>query len=104
MARYISRAQKKPKKSKVIIFLNIVIGILVAFIIMGLIGFVGSMGDNYYTREFGDTMTSYSIDDGDYADLLNEYYSDYGNFSYLFFAGRLNGLRHFDASLYLLIL
>ena len=83
MARYISRAQKKPKKSKVIIFLNIVIGILVAFIIMGLIGFVGSMGDNYYTREFGDTMTSYSIDDGDYADLLNEYYSDYGNLGYV---------------------
>ena len=50
---------------------------------MGLIGFVGSMGDNYYTREFGDTMTSYSIDDGDYADLLNEYYSDYGNLGYV---------------------
>lgn len=30
MARYISKASKKPKKSKVIIFLNIVIGMLTA--------------------------------------------------------------------------
>ena len=42
MARYISKASKKPKKSKVIIFLNIVIGMLTAFVIFFLIGFLSS--------------------------------------------------------------
>jgi hypothetical protein len=78
MARYISRASKKPKKSKVIIFLNIVIGMLTAFVIFFLIGFFSSERDNYYSRKFGDSMTSYNIERGQYAQLINEYNYDYG--------------------------
>ena len=78
MARYISKASKKPKKSKVIIFLNIVIGMLTAFVIFFLIGFFSSGGNDYYSRKFGDSLTSYSIERGQYAQLINEYNSDYG--------------------------
>ena len=78
MARYISKASKKPKKSKVIIFLNIVIGMLTAFVIFFLIGFLSSGGDDYYSRKFGDSFTSSSIERGQYAQLINEYNSDYG--------------------------
>ena len=78
MARYISKASKKPKKSKVIIFLNIVIGMLTAFVIFFLIGFLSSGGNDYYSRKFGDSLTSYSIERGQYAQLINEYNSDYG--------------------------
>ena len=69
MARYISKASKKPKKSKVIIFLNIVIGMLTAFVIFFLIGFFSSGGNDYYSRKFGDSLTSYSIERGQYAQL-----------------------------------
>ena len=62
MARYISKASKKPKKSKVIIFLNIVIGMLTAFVIFFLIGFLSSGGNDYYSRKFGDSFTSSSIE------------------------------------------
>ena len=75
MARYISKASKKKKKSKVIIFLNIVIGMLAAFVIFFLIGFLSSEGDNYYSRKFGDSLTSSSIERGQYAQLINEYNS-----------------------------
>ena len=82
MARYISKAskkpKKKPKKSKVIIFLNIVIGMLTAFVIFFLIGFLSSGGNDYYSRKFGDSFTSSSIERGQYAQLINEYNSDYG--------------------------
>lgn len=78
MARYISKASKKPKKSKVIIFLNIVIGMLTAFVIFFLIGFLSSGGNDYYSRKFGDSFTSSSIERGQYAQLINEYNSDYG--------------------------
>ena len=76
--RYISKASKKPKKSKVIIFLNIVIGMLTAFVIFFLIGFLSSGGNDYYSRKFGDSFTSSSIERGQYAQLINEYNSDYG--------------------------
>ena len=78
MARYISKASKKPKKSKVIIFLNIVIGMLTAFVIFFLIGFFSSGGNDYYSRKFGDSLTSTSIERGQYAQLINDYNHDYG--------------------------
>ena len=78
MARYISKASKKPKKSKVIIFLNIVIGMLTAFVIFFLIGFLSSGGNDYYSRKFGDSFTSSSIERGQYAQLINDYNHDYG--------------------------
>jgi hypothetical protein len=62
----------------VIIFLNIVIGMLTAFVIFFLIGFFSSGGNDYYSRKFGDSLTSYSIERGQYAQLINEYNSDYG--------------------------
>ena len=61
-----------------IIFLNIVIGMLTAFVIFFLIGFFSSGGNDYYSRKFGDSLTSYSIERGQYAQLINEYNSDYG--------------------------
>ena len=61
-----------------IIFLNIVIGMLTAFVIFFLIGFLSSGGNDYYSRKFGDSFTSSSIERGQYAQLINEYNSDYG--------------------------
>ena len=78
MTRYKSTAPRKPKKSEVLIFLNIVIGILSAAVVFGLIGFFMSSGDNYYNRKFGDSSVSRDIENGEYADLLDMYYRDWG--------------------------
>ena len=78
MARYISKAKRGPKKSKVIIFLNIVIGLLAAFCIFMLIGFFTTDNDHYYNRGFDAYYISYTIDKGDYAQLLGDYYGDFG--------------------------
>lgn len=78
MARYISKAKRGPKKSKVIIFLNIVIGLLAAFCVFMLIGFFTSDNDHYYTRGFDAYYISNSIEKGDYAQLLYDYHQDYG--------------------------
>ena len=78
MTRYKSTAAKKPKKSKVLIFLNIVIGLLTAAVVFGLIGFFMSSRDNYYDRKFGDRSAARYIEDGKYADLLDTYYRDWG--------------------------
>ena len=78
MARYISKAKRGPKKSKVIIFLNVVIGLLAAFCIFMLIGFFTTDNDHYYDRGFDAYYISYTIDKGDYAQLLGDYYRDYG--------------------------
>ena len=78
MAKYVSRAPKRPKKSKVIIFLNIVIGLLAALVIICLIGLVSSNRDSSYNRQFGDSYSSYSLERGEYSELINEYERDYG--------------------------
>ena len=78
MKRYKSTAAKKPKKSKVLIFLNIVIGLLTAAVVFGLIGFYMSSRDNYYDRKFGDTIASRYIENREYAQLLEMYYGDWG--------------------------
>lgn len=78
MARYISRASKKPKKSKVLIFLNIVIGFLAAIAVIIVIGYLNESRDNYYQRSFGDSMTAYHIDRGAYGNLVEEYQDDRG--------------------------
>ena len=78
MRRYVRTGPRKPKKSKVLIFLDIVIGILAAFIIFGMIGFISSRKDNYYNRRFGDTSTDYDLQNGNYSGLLDAYFSDYG--------------------------
>ena len=78
MARYISKAKRGPKKSKVIIFLNIVIGLLAAFCIFMLIGFFTTDNDHYYNRGFDAYYISHTIDKGDYAQLLGDYYGDFG--------------------------
>lgn len=78
MKRYKSTAAKKPKKSKVLIFLNIVIGLLTAAVVFGLIGFFMSSRDNYYDRKFGDSIASRYIENREYAQLLDTYYRDWG--------------------------
>ena len=70
MARYISRAKSRPKKSKVIIFLNIVIGMLAALCIFMLIGFFTTDDSHYYNRGFDAYYISDYIHKGDYAPLL----------------------------------
>ena len=52
MTKYVSTAPKKPKKSKVLIFLNIVIGILTAAVIIRLVIFllIDSDRHGYYNR------------------------------------------------------
>ena len=47
MRRRAKRTPGRRKKSKVLIFLDVVIGILTAFLIFGLIGFMASRSDNY---------------------------------------------------------
>ena len=75
MARriYVSRAPRGPKKSKVIIFLNIVIGLLLAVLLIVLIARLSGSNNSYYTRIFGDGYEHYSIEKGEYAELIDEY-------------------------------
>ena len=63
MTKYVSTAPKKPKKSKVLIFLNIVIGILTAAVIIRLVIFllIDSDRHGYYNRTFGDMSAVYSL-------------------------------------------
>lgn len=79
MARYISTGPKKPKKSKVIIFLNMLIGLLTAAAVFIAAGYLSSNRDSYYNRNFGDSTTHYDIDRGNYADLVYEYQYDGGS-------------------------
>ena len=78
MAKYISRAPKKPKRSKVIIFLNVLIGILAAAVVITAAGYWNSNRNSYYDRKFGDTTTHYIVERGDYSDLVYEYFYDGG--------------------------
>ena len=78
MRRRAKRTPGRRKKSKVLIFLDVVIGILTAFLIFGLIGFMASRSDNYYDRKFGGSTADYAIQREDYTGLLNDYYNDYG--------------------------
>ena len=77
--RFVSRAPKKPKRSKVIIFLNVLIGILTAMLLFAVIGVLGDNRDSYYNRKFGDSSSGYALDRGDYADLLYTYEYDGGS-------------------------
>ena len=74
MTKYVSTAPKKPKKSKVLIFLNIVIGILTAAVIIRLVIFllIDSDRHGYYNRTFGDMSAVYSLERSDYAELVDE--------------------------------
>ena len=80
MTKYVSTAPKKPKKSKVLIFLNIIIGILTAAVILRLVIFIYSERDRngYYNRAFGDSSVMYSIERGKYAELVDRYIYDRG--------------------------
>ena len=78
MARYISRAPKKPKRSKVIIFLNVIIGILTAAVLITAAGYWNSNRDSYYDRKFGDSTTHYDVEKGNYSELENEEHYDSG--------------------------
>ena len=52
--KYVSRAPRAPKKSKVIIFLNFVIGLLLAVLLIVLIARLSGSNNSYYSRVFGD--------------------------------------------------
>ena len=79
MARYISRAPKKPKRSKVIIFLNVLIGILTAVVIITAVGYWSSNRNSYYDRKFGDSTTHYNVERGEYSELVYDYNYDGGS-------------------------
>ena len=79
MARYISRAPKKPKRSKVIIFLNVLIGILTAAVIITAVGYWSSNRNSYYDRKFGDSTTHYNVERGEYSELVYDYNYDGGS-------------------------
>ena len=79
MARYISRAPKKPKRSKVIIFLNVLIGILTAAGIITAVGYWSSNRNSYYDRKFGDSTTHYNVERGEYSELVYDYNYDGGS-------------------------
>ncbi len=79
MARYISRAPKKPKRSKVIIFLNVLIGILTAAVIITAVGYWSGNRNSYYDRKFGDSTTHYNVEKGEYSELVYDYNYDGGS-------------------------
>ena len=79
MARYISRAPKKPKRAKVIIFLNVLIGILTAAVIITAVGYWSSNRNSYYDRKFGDSTTHYNVERGEYSELVYDYNYDGGS-------------------------
>ena len=79
MARYISRAPKKPKRSKVIIFLNVLIGILTAAVIITAVGYWSSNRNSYYDRKFGDSTTHYNVERGEYSEFVYDYNYDGGS-------------------------
>lgn len=78
MTRFVSRAPRKRPKSKVLIFLNVIIGFLTALVIITAIGLFGSYRDNYYNRKFGDGYEHYYIEREDYAGLIYDYVNDGG--------------------------
>lgn len=78
MKKYVSKAPKRPKKSKVIIFLNVLIGILTAAAVFTAVGYWSSNRDSYYDRKFGDSTAHYDVERGEYADLVYEYQYDGG--------------------------
>ena len=71
--RYVSRSSKRPKKSKVIIFLNVVIGFMLAIFLLVCFGMVISGSGNYYSRTFGDGYEHYEIERGNYSQLVYDY-------------------------------
>ena len=71
--KYVSRAPRAPKKSKVIIFLNFVIGFLLAVLLIVFIARLSDSNNSYYSRVFGDGYEHYSIEKGEYAELIDEY-------------------------------
>ena len=71
--KYVSRAPRGPKKSKVIIFLNFVIGFLLAVLLIVLIARLSGSNNSYYSRVFGDGYEHYSIEKGEYAELIDDY-------------------------------
>ena len=79
MARYISKKSRKPKRSKVIIFLNVLIGILTAAVVIAAVGYWNSNRNSYYDRRFGDSTTHYDVERGNYSDLVYEYNYDGGS-------------------------
>ena len=79
MARYVQRkGAKGPRKSVLLIVLNILIGIELAGILLILLTFRGRNNNTYYNRKFDDQYSYYSIERGDYAELVNDYYNDWG--------------------------
>ena len=82
MTRFISSAPKKrnkPKRSKVIIFLNVLIGLLTAAVLIAAAGYWNSNKNSYYDRKFGENYDYRSLEKGDYADLLYQYHYDGGS-------------------------
>ncbi len=71
--RYVSRGPKEPQKSKVLIFLNVVIGVLLALLLIVFFGRLSELNSNYHRREFGDGYEHYTIEDGRYSELIDEY-------------------------------
>jgi len=79
MAKFISTAPKKPKKSKVIIFLNVLIAILTALVIIMLISHGTNNMNGYYNRKFGDNYEQHELRNGNYAGLIYDYYYNGGS-------------------------
>lgn len=79
MARFISTAPKKPKKSKVIIFLNVIIAFLTVCVVIVLIGYGGNNMNSYYNRKFGSNYEQYELRNGNYSGLIYDYYYNGGS-------------------------
>ena len=79
MARFISTAPKKPKRSKVIIFLNVIIAFLTVCVLIVLINYGGDNMNGYYNRKFGDNYEQHELRNGNYSGLIYDYYYNGGS-------------------------
>lgn len=79
MAKYVRRGGPKPRKSKLLIFLNILIGAaLVIILIEAAVLIDQNNSGGYYNRQFEEGYSFRNIERGNYADIVEQYYSDWG--------------------------
>ena len=73
MARFVQR-NPRPRKSVLLIILNILIGIMLAVVVLCGIAFRINSRESYRYRKFDEQSSFYSIQRGRYADLVEDYY------------------------------
>ncbi len=80
MAKYKRKNTAKPRRSKLLTALNVMIGIALALVLMAVIATLSDNLGSYYNRKFDESYSYYSLQNGDYAQLVEDYYDNWGIF------------------------